>query len=129
MPESEFRQIWDSASDGRPTKLRDFPGNSMFMTIMTSARKFTNIKVPALVIFSIPHIQEAWMKNSTDSTVRKEAGKYFKTLDGLAKKQAKAFKEGVPTSHVEIINGMHYIFLSNEPAIITKICKFVDSLK
>jgi non-heme chloroperoxidase len=129
MPESEFRQIWDSTSDGRPTKLRDFPGNSMFMTILTSPEKFRDIRVPALVFFAIPHGKEAWMKNSTDSIIRKEAESYFKALDGLAIKQAEAFKEGVPASQVEIISGMHYIFLSNEPAILNKISLFIDSLK
>jgi non-heme chloroperoxidase len=129
LPESEFRQIWDSTSDGRPSAIRDFPGNSMFMDIMTSPRKFKDIPVPALVIFAIPHIQEAWMKSSADSTVRKEAKTYFSALDGLATKQAKAFKEGVSASHVELIKGMHYIFVSNEPVILAKISAFIDSLK
>jgi non-heme chloroperoxidase len=129
MPEAEFRQIWDSTSDGRPTKLRDFPGNSMFMNIMTSKIKYNNIPVPALVIFAIPHVQETWIKESTDPVIKKEAEIYFKTLDGLAKKQAKAFKEGVSTSHVERIRGMHYIFLSNEKITLDKIHKFIDSLK
>ena len=129
MPEAEFRQIWDSTSDGRPTKLRDFPGNSMFMNIMTSTRKYKNIPVPALVIFAIPHLQEAWMKDSTDPAVRKQVETYFTTLDDLAKKQAKAFKEGVPTSRVMRIRGMHYIFLSNKPVILRRICTFVDSLR
>jgi non-heme chloroperoxidase len=129
MPEAEFRQIWDSTSDGRPVKLRDFPGNSMFMNIMTSTIKYKNIPVPALVIFAIPHVQEAWMKESTDPIIHNEAETYFKTLDGLANKQAKAFKEGVLSSHVERMRGMHYIFLSNEKVVLHKIHTFVDSLK
>lgn len=128
-PEAELRQIWDSTSDGRPTKLRDFPGNSMFMSIMTSTNKYTNIRVPALVIFAIPHVHEPWMKDITDSTVRRQVEIYFTTIDNLAMKQAKAFEEAVPTSHVESISGMHYIFLSNEQIIMHKICKFIDIFK
>src|SRR6266446_1870817 len=50
-------QTWDSTSDGRAEKARDFPGSQVFMTIMTSMKRFTNIPVPALVIFAIPHMQ------------------------------------------------------------------------
>src|SRR5215467_16230895 len=44
-PESEFRQTWDSTSEGRVTKQRDFPGSQMFMTIMTSSKKYAHIPV------------------------------------------------------------------------------------
>jgi hypothetical protein len=54
LPESEFHQTWDSTSDGRPEKPRDFPGSQSFMTIMTNTKKYAKITVPALAIFAIP---------------------------------------------------------------------------
>ena len=39
LPESEFRQTWDSTSGGRVTKQRDFPGSHTSMTIMTSSKE------------------------------------------------------------------------------------------
>ncbi len=110
LPESEFHQTWDSTSDGRVGKPRDFPGSEIFMTIMNGSKKYTRIQIPALAIFAIPHIRETWMTNSTDPTVRSVADSYFADLDVIAEKQAKAFEGGVPTARVIRFPGMHYIF-------------------
>ena len=59
LPESEFRQTWDSTSEGRGSKQRDFPGSQMFVTIMTDMKKYAKIPVPALTIFAIPHVPDA----------------------------------------------------------------------
>jgi pimeloyl-ACP methyl ester carboxylesterase len=128
-PEAEFRQTWDSASDGRPGKARDFPGSQAFMAIMTSTKKYTGIPVPALVIFAIPHVQENWINKSTDPAVREAARAYFTTLDVLTEKQAKAFEGGVPTARVIRVRGAHYIFLSNEPDVLREIRAFLTGLK
>src|SRR5258705_10032090 len=58
LPESEFRQTWDSTSDGRVGKPRDFPGSEIYTTLMNGTKKYTRISVPALAIFAIPHIRE-----------------------------------------------------------------------
>lgn len=129
MPEAEFRQTWDSTSDGRPSKARDFPGLSALMTILTATKKYTDIPVPALVIFSIPHVHETWMTKSSDPAVRKAAEAYFTTVDALTEKQAKAFEEGVPTARVIRLRGMHYIFLSNETEVLREMRAFLADLK
>jgi pimeloyl-ACP methyl ester carboxylesterase len=129
MPEEEFRQTWDSTSDGRPEKSRDFPGSSALMMMMTAAKRYTDIPVPALVIFLIPHVQETWMTKSSDPAVRKEAEAYFTTLDALAEKQAKAFEAGVPMARVIRLRGMHYIFLSNESEVLHEMRTFLADLK
>ena len=129
MPEAEFRQTWDSTSDGRPGKVRAFPGSQMFMTIMMSTKRYTNIPVPALVIFAIPHVQENWIGKSTDPAVREAANAYSAALDALAEKQAKAFEGGVPAAHVIRLRGTHYVFLSNERDVLHEMRVFLVGLK
>jgi non-heme chloroperoxidase len=128
-PEAEFRQTWESTSEGRPTRARDFPGSSAFMTIMTGTKRYTDIPAPALVIFAIPHVRETWMTQSSDPAARKAADAYFTTVDALAEKQAKAFEESVPTARVVRLRGMHYVFLSNERDVLREMRAFLAGLK
>jgi pimeloyl-ACP methyl ester carboxylesterase len=129
MPEAELRQTWDSTSDGRPAKARDLPGYSALMAILTGTKGYTDIPVPALIIFSIPHGREAWITKSSDPAVRKAADAYFTTVDALTEKQAKAVDEGVPTARVIRLHGMHHIFLSNEPDVLREMRVFLAGLK
>ena len=129
MPESEFRQTWDSTSEGRVTKQRDFPGSPMFMTIMTSSPKYANVPVPALAIFAIPHVPDAWMTESADPAIRNAANAYFAKLDLLAEKQAKVFEDGVSSARVVRVRGMHYIFLSDESEVLHEMRLFLDNLR
>ncbi|MBI1872756.1 MAG: alpha/beta hydrolase [Acidobacteria bacterium] len=129
VPEAEFRQTWDSTPGGRPVKVRDSPGSSAFMTLMTAAKKYTSIPVPTLAIFGIPHVPEAWMTRSADPAVRKAAGAYFTMIDALAEKQAKAFEDGMPTGRVVRLRAMHYVFLSNEGDVLREMRAFLATLK
>ena len=99
------------------------------MTIMTGMKRYTDIPVPALVIFAIPHVQENWINKSTDPAVREAARAYFTTLDALTERQAKAFESGVPTARVIRLRGAHYIFLSNEPDVLREMRAFLTGLK
>jgi hypothetical protein len=99
------------------------------MTILMGAKRYTDIPVPALAIFAIPHVEEPWMSRSTDPAVREAAKVYFTGIDALAEKQAKAFENGVPSAHVIRLRGMHYIFLSNEPQVMGEMCTFIARLK
>jgi len=128
-PEAEFRQTWHSTSDGRPAKPRDFPGSSLLMTIMTTTKRYTSIPVPALAIFSIPHVQEPWMTKSSNPAVRKAAEAYFTKLDVLTEEQAKAFEGGVPTARVVRLSGMHDVFLSNERDVLREMRAFLAGVK
>ena len=129
MPEAEFRQTWDSTSDGRPARAREFPGASAFAAIMTSGMKYTSIPVPALVIFAVPHVQDAWMTATSDPVVRRRGAAYFTTIDALAEKQVNALEDAVPAARVVRLRGMHYIFLSNERDVLRQIRGFLGSLK
>ncbi len=129
LPESEFHQTWDSTSDGRVGKPRDFSGSEIFTTLMNGTKKYARIPVPALAIFAIPHIRETWMTKSTDPTVRSAADSYFADLDLVAEKQAMAFEDGVATARVIRLQGMHYIFVSNESDVLREMRAFLGSLK
>jgi non-heme chloroperoxidase len=99
------------------------------MTIMTNTKRYANILVPALVIFAIPHVQEAWMIKSADPTVRNAANTYFARLDVIAEKQAHALERGVSSARVVRLRGMHYIFLSNESDVLREMHAFLGNLK
>jgi len=65
IPESEFRQTWNSDSSGKPRKERHFPA------IMTSTKRTTQIPVPVLAIFASPHTPGNWIAKSTDPPYEK----------------------------------------------------------
>jgi len=50
-PEAELRQQYTTTSEGRVGKERDFPGSAKMLEGM---KKYTDIPVPALVIFCEP---------------------------------------------------------------------------
>ena len=128
-PEAEFRQTWDSTSDGRPEKLRDFPGAQMFMKIMTGTKKYTDIPVHALVIFAIPQVPDNWINHTRDPAAQEAGRTYYRTINLLKEKQAKAFADAVPTARVIRLRGAHYIFLSNERDVLREMRAFLAGVK
>jgi pimeloyl-ACP methyl ester carboxylesterase len=127
-PEGELRQAWEAAADGRPAKERQFLGAPMFTEILTSAKRYTAIPVPALAIFAIPHLPDAWISKSKDAMVREAGEAYYKTVDALTERQAKALEDRVPTAHVVRLRGAHHIFLSNEGEVLREMSAFLSSL-
>lgn len=128
LPESGFREKWDSTSDGRVKGPRDSPGSDYLMQIIMSTKRYARIPVPALAIIAIPYVEENWMNQSTDPSVRKAAETYFTKLDLLADKQAKSFEDGVPGARVIRLRGMHYVFLSNAADVVREMRVFLTSL-
>ncbi len=127
MPEAEFRQTWDSTPDGRPSKVRDSPGSSVFMKILTDTRRYAKIPVPALVIFAHPHVQDP--SENSDPAVRASADAYSAALDALTERQSKAFADGVPGARVIRMRGAHHVFLSNEADTLREMRAFLGGLK
>lgn len=126
-PEAEFRQLWEFTTDGKSLKRKDARGYSTLMTMINSNIKYADIKVPALVIFAIPHTWDAGMSSNPD--VRKEAETYYTKLDSLTRKQAAVFKEAVPTARIVELPGTHFIFMSNEKDVLRELHKFISDLK
>lgn len=126
FPESELRLQWDSTPDGRVGKQHNFPGSSLLLTDM---KKYTDIPVPALVIFANPHSQGPWIDNNIDPAVRQAAKAYKVALMALVDSQEKAFVSGVPSAHVITLPGAHhYVFLSNEADVLREMHSFLASL-
>jgi pimeloyl-ACP methyl ester carboxylesterase len=128
-PEAELRQTWDSDSLGRPLKQRDSPGSQLFAAIMTSTTRHTAIRVPALVIFAIPHVPENWIAKSADPATQDAARIYLTTIDAAAERQAKQIEAAVPTARVVRLHAVHHVFLSNETDTLREMRAFFVGLK
>ena len=126
-PEAELRQQFTTTSEGRVGKERDFPGHA---TMLEGMKKYTDIPVPALVIFAIPHRQGKWVDDSTDPKVREAAKAYSAAELVLTTRQAKVFEDGVPTAHVVRLRGAdHYVYLSNEADVLREMKSFLSTLR
>ena len=128
-PEAEFRHLWEFTTDGKTLKRKEVRGWSTLMTMLNSSIKYTDIKVPALVIFAIPHTWDATITSSSNPDVRKEAETYYAKIDSLTKKQATVLKQAIPTARIVELRGSHFIFMSNEKDVLSEIRKFNRGLK
>jgi non-heme chloroperoxidase len=130
FPEAELRQQRESTPDGGVGKQRDSPGNGMLMTmVMVGSKKYTDIPVPALVIFANPHSLGTWIDDNTDSSVRTAAKAYSAALATFTERQEKAVENGVPRAHVITLSGAHhYVFLSNEKDVLREMRSFLAGL-
>ena len=126
FPLGELRQQWNSTPDGRVGKQRDFPG---YATLMSGMKKYTEIPIPALVIFADPHGQGTWVDQNADAKVRDAAKAYSAALSVVTERQIKAFASGVPTAHMVVLPGAHhYVYLSNEADVLREMSAFLASL-
>jgi len=111
-------------------KQREFPGGAMFMPLMMGTKKYTDIPVPALVIFANPHSLGTWVDDNTDPSVRTAAKAYSTALAALTERQEKAVENGMPTAHVVTLLGAnHYVFLSNEADVLREMRTFLAGLR
>ena len=99
------------------------------MPLLTGTRKYTDIPVPALIIFANPHGLGTWVDGSTDPTVRTAAKSYVSALAALTERQEKAVENGVPTAHVITLPGAHhYVFLTNATDVLRETRSFLGGL-
>ena len=98
--------------------------------MLQGMKKYTDIPVPALAIFAIPHGLGKWVDDSTDPKVR-EAAEAFSAADVvLTVRQAKVFEDGVPTARVVRLRGAdHYVYLSNEADVLREMKSFLSTLR
>jgi non-heme chloroperoxidase len=130
FPEAELRQQRMTTPAGEVGKERSFPGNGLFLPLLTGTRKYTAIPVPALVIFANPHGLGSWVNDNSDPTVQTAANSYSSTLAALTEKQEKAVENGVTTAHVITLPGAsHHVFLSNAADVIREMQNFLNTLK
>jgi pimeloyl-ACP methyl ester carboxylesterase len=91
------------------------------VAIMAGAQKYTNIPVPILAIFALPHMPPEALRNSPAALVEFHAQE-----ENSIGKQAKAFESGLPSARVvRIPNADHYVFISNEVDVIRELNTFL----
>jgi hypothetical protein len=92
---------------------------------MTGVQKYTDIRIPALAIYAIPHDPGPAAFRGDDA---KRAA--FEAWDSdFNGRQAKAFETGVPSARVvRLSHANHYVFLSNEADVLREMHAFLDSL-
>jgi pimeloyl-ACP methyl ester carboxylesterase len=131
FPQGELRQQWNSTPDGHVGKQRDFPGGAMLSTVITTGiKKYTDIPVPALVIFGNPHSQGTWVDTSTDPKVREAAKSYSAALSVLTDRQIKTVKNDLPNAHVVVLpHADHFIYLSNQADVLREMRAFLSSMQ
>ena len=92
--------------------------------IMAGQQKYTDIRVPVLAIYAVPHDRGASAQNDPAARAAAEAADVART-EG----QAKAFEKGVPAARVvRIAHATHFVFVSNEADVLRKMYAFLGSL-
>jgi len=115
----EMQKNIAEAPPAQPTP--DLPPISQ--AIMGGMQKYTDIRVPALAIYAVPHATEQPYKNDA-ARVAAEARDEANT--GA---QSKAFESGVPSARVvRLPHANHYVFFSNEADVLREINAFLANL-
>lgn len=116
LPEADFRQT----ALGKPPTL---PG--IEKAILAGTQKYTNMPVPVLAIFAVPH-DLGWLEQNSDPAAKAFAAKEA----ALTEKQAEAFEGGVPSARVvRLPHANHYVFISNEADVLREMRVFLGSLR
>jgi non-heme chloroperoxidase len=91
--------------------------------ILAGTQKYTDIRVPALAIYAVPH---ATGQSYKDDAARVAAEARDEANTGA---QAKAFESGVPSARVvRLPHANHYVFFSNEADVLREMNAFLGSL-
>jgi len=93
--------------------------------IMSGMQKYSQIPVPILAIYAVPH--DRGPMASPDATARAAQEARDEETTGM---QATAFEKGLPTARVvRIPHADHYVFRSNEADVLRYMDAFVAELK
>ena len=93
--------------------------------IVSGEQKYTDIHVPILAIFAVPHnYPKDFLKDNPTARAAVEASDLART--GA---QAKAFETGLPSARVvRLPNADHYVFNSNEADVLREMNAFIAKL-
>lgn len=92
--------------------------------IMAGLQKYTNIPVPVLAIYALPH--DVGQVAGNDSAARAAIEARDEVTTGA---QAKAFERGVPSARVvRLPHADHFVFLSNEADVLREMNAFIATL-
>jgi pimeloyl-ACP methyl ester carboxylesterase len=92
--------------------------------IQTGEQKYTNIPVPVLAIYAVPH--DLGPLPGVNATARAAFEGYDEAVTGA---QATALENGVPSARVvRLPHANHYVFFSNEADVLREMNSFLGSL-
>lgn len=92
--------------------------------IQIGEQKYTNIPVPILAIYAIPH--DLGPLPGVDATAR---AAFEASDEAVTNAQAKAFESGLPSARVvRLPHANHYVFLSNEADVLREMADFLGRL-
>ena len=97
---------------------------SAFSAIFSGERKYTEIKVPCLAIFAVPHDPNAIFPSDAPHHAAAVAADLERSTN-----LSNAFETGVPSAHVvRLHNATHYVFNSNEAEVLRTMNDFLNKL-
>lgn len=110
-----------AAASARPTP----PMPAASQAIFAGGQKYTDIRVPILAIYALPHdLGPEFLKDDPAGRAAAEA-RELETLGA----QAKAFETGLPSARVvRLPHASHYVFQSNEADVLREMNAFIGSL-
>jgi non-heme chloroperoxidase len=118
-----MRKDLESAPPASPAQTRPaMPAAAQ--AILAGQQKYTDIRVPILAIYALPHDLGPQFKGDAAARAAAEARDIAK-----AGAQAKAFEAGLPSARVvRLPHANHYVFLSNEADVLREMNAFIGSL-
>lgn len=91
--------------------------------IISGVQKYTDIRVPILAIFALPHSTSTAIRNDP-----KKLAEYEANEDARVGAQAKAFEHLPSANVVRLPFASHYVFFSNETDVLREMNAFIRSL-
>ncbi len=123
LPEAELRQEWDAAPEGRVGTRRMFPGSA---DLIPGVKQYSEIPVPALIIFANPHSLGPWLDNNSDPSVQAAVSAYSSTFEALTRKQENVIRAAVHSARViSLPRASHFVFMSNEAEVLREVRAFL----
>jgi len=119
--EKDLRELQKTLNDypDQPGPAPKIPAPSL--AIRAGMQKYTDIQVPILAIYAVPHDMGPQFKGDREAAEARD-------LESTGA-QAKAFETGVPTARVvRLAHANHYVFLSNEADVLREMNAFIGSL-
>jgi pimeloyl-ACP methyl ester carboxylesterase len=121
--ERDLRETQKNLAEAPTTQLPAVQVPPITQAIMTGIQKYTDIRVPVLAIFAVPHATGQPFKDDAESAAADARD------EATAGAQAKAFENGVPSARVvRLPHANHFVFISNEDDVLREMNAFRGSL-
>jgi len=127
--EKDVQEIQKQSESMPAPPPRQSPPPAIPTAIVAGEQRYTEIHVPVLAIFAVPHNLDSMLKSPMfkDNPSAQEAAR-ASDLKGTSA-QADAFEKGIPSAHVvRLPNADHYVFKSNEADVLREMNAFLVKL-